>query len=411
MPRTSEKQKLLQAIDILAVQVAEKRLKNLQEYASTDDLESESDEDWAEEDTSTFESESDDDSLIFMSSPEPMTPNSESSVSSASESLDSQEEKAERYHCLLGAIQALRSEVESARVVNNLLPPPIRASQIHLLEHFAEFRPHLFRKMVRVDADIFDCILDEISGSPVFRSGSNRPQLPIAIQLAIFLNRVGHYGNAATPEDFCQWSGYSVGTIINCTNRVMLALLSKQTDFIGVPAVESEDFRLAHEFVEERTCAAWKGGVFATDGSAINLFAKPSHYGDTFTDRKGRYSMNCQVRRGTCLPVNVLLIRVQVVVMVHNLFIVDFGLGHPGSVHDAHAFQGTHIAQEPDELIPEGHWIWADSAYPTKTWCVVPFKAFRGSPLSRPKNLYNRYLSKVRTLFGLLPVVMHRDQL
>ena len=81
--------------------------------------------------------------------------------------------------------------------------------------------------------------------------------------------------------------------------------------------------------------------------------------------------------------------------MLHNLFIVDYGLGHPGSVHDAYAFQGTHIAQNAEDLVSEGHWIWADSTYPTKTWCVVPFKAVRNMSLSRPQKLYNRYLSKV----------------
>ena len=81
--------------------------------------------------------------------------------------------------------------------------------------------------------------------------------------------------------------------------------------------------------------------------------------------------------------------------MLHNLFIVDYGLGHPRSVHDAYAFQGTRIAQEVEALIPENHWVWADSAYPTQTWCVVPFKATHNTPLSRPQKVYNHYLSKV----------------
>ena len=40
-----------------------------------------------------------------------------------------------------------------------------------------------------------------------------------------------------------------------------------------------------------------------------------------------------------------------------------------------YGFQGMQIIQEADNLIPDGHWIWVDSAYPTKTWCMVPFKA------------------------------------
>ncbi|KIK11569.1 hypothetical protein PISMIDRAFT_122415 [Pisolithus microcarpus 441] len=54
--------------------------------------------------------------------------------------------------------------------------------------------------------------------------------------------------------------------------------------------------------------------------------------------------------------------------------IVNYALGQPGSVHDAYAFQGTRILQDPANLIPARHWVWADSAYPTETWCVVPKK-------------------------------------
>ncbi|KIJ61941.1 hypothetical protein HYDPIDRAFT_77016, partial [Hydnomerulius pinastri MD-312] len=60
------------------------------------------------------------------------------------------------------------------------------------------------------------------------------------------------------------------------------------------------------------------------------------------------------------------------------------------------AFQGTQLAQHPAWLIPKDHWIWADSAYPTHTWCVVPFKATKTTPLTRAQKTYNRYLSKVR---------------
>ncbi|KIK93842.1 hypothetical protein PAXRUDRAFT_144141, partial [Paxillus rubicundulus Ve08.2h10] len=82
------------------------------------------------------------------------------------------------------------------------------------------------------------------------------------------------------------------------------------------------------------------------------------------------------------------------IIMPHNLHIVDYGLGHPGSVHDAYAFQGTQMAKDPERQVPQNHWIWADIAYQTQTWCIVPFKAV-GGPLSRTKNTYNKYLSRV----------------
>ena len=36
--------------------------------------------------------------------------------------------------------------------------------------------------------------------------------------------------------------------------------------------------------------------------------------------------------------------------MPHNLLIVDYGLGHPGSAHDSYAFRSTQVYQEHDTL-------------------------------------------------------------
>lgn len=178
----------------------------------------------------------------------------------------------------------------------------MKASQLHLLDHFAEFRPHLFRQKVRVDPEIFDCILERISDHPIFKSKSNNPQLPVAVQLAIFLYRAGHYGNAASAEDVSQWAGVSVGSVVNCTDRTMIAILDQHDDFVSVPTAHSLDAELARRFVEAKSCEAWRGGIFAADGTSINLFQKPALYGETYYDRKSRYSLNCQVRLGICVP-------------------------------------------------------------------------------------------------------------
>ena len=85
----------------------------------------------------------------------------------------------------------------------------------------------------------------------------------------------------------------------------------------------------------------------------------------------------------------------KVIIMPHNLMIVNYALGQLGSVHDAYAFQGTQMLQDPTNSIPPNHWIWADSAYPFKTWCTVPFKKPCGGRLTWRQNTYNRYLSKV----------------
>ncbi|KIK79735.1 hypothetical protein PAXRUDRAFT_160478 [Paxillus rubicundulus Ve08.2h10] len=163
----------------------------------------------------------------------------------------------------------------------------IKSSQLHLLEHFANHRPHLFHQRVRVNHEISDDILDHISDHPIFSSGgSQNCQLPIAIQLAIFLNHAGHYGNVI----------FSVGSVINCTNRVMVAILDQHDTFIQFPGLDSEDVARAQVYMQNHSCPEWGHGILAADadGSPFCLFAKPAMHSETFFDHKSNYSLNCQ---------------------------------------------------------------------------------------------------------------------
>ncbi|KIK76923.1 hypothetical protein PAXRUDRAFT_779860, partial [Paxillus rubicundulus Ve08.2h10] len=83
------------------------------------------------------------------------------------------------------------------------------------------------------------------------------------------------------------------------------------------------------------------------------------------------------------------------VIMPHNLLIVDYGLGLPGSVHDAYTFQLTWTAKDHEELLGERHWIWADSVYPSETWCIVPFKKPKNGRLTQDQKTFNYFLLKV----------------
>jgi hypothetical protein len=77
----------------------------------------------------------------------------------------------------------------------------------------------------------------------------------------------------------------------------MVAILDQHDDFVMIPKEDSKDMEKLHQWVEERSCRGWHNGVMAADGSAINLFQKPSIYGETFYDRKSRYSLNCQINK------------------------------------------------------------------------------------------------------------------
>ncbi|KAG2335780.1 hypothetical protein BDR05DRAFT_978902 [Suillus weaverae] len=134
-------------------------------------------------------------------------------------------------------------------------------------------------------------------------------------------------------------------------------------NFVGFPHPDSEDAELAWQYAESKTCPEWRNGILAVEGTTIDLYAKPAHFGETFYDRKSNYSLGCQAA-----------------VMPHNLIIVDYALGHPGS-HEA--------------LLPDDHWIWADSAYPLEKWCIVPFKKPRNGMLTKDQKTFNYHLSTV----------------
>ena len=98
-----------------------------------------------------------------------------------------------------------------------------------------------------------------------------------------------------SPEDVTQWAGVSIGSVVNCTNCVMIAVLDEHNQFVRIPSEDLEDMEKAWVFTESHTCPAWKNGIFAADGSSIPLFEKPHMFGESYCDRKSRYSLNCQV--------------------------------------------------------------------------------------------------------------------
>ena len=72
------------------------------------------------------------------------------------------------------------------------------------------------------------------------------------------------------------------------------------------------------------------------DGTTILLFEKPSYYGDSFYDRKGRYFINAQI-------VNTL-----------NQQIIDYATAFNGSRHDTHCFSYTQLGKDHAQLLSEG---------------------------------------------------------
>ena len=295
------------------------------------------------------------------------------------------------FEALQAKIDKLRQEILFSRVLRKN-PAVKKASQIHLLEHWRNSNHNQYRRRVRVDPDIFDGILNMIHDHDIFHNNSNVPQTPVEVQLAIFLFRAGHYGNAASPEAIGHWAGVSPGTVVNCTNRVMVALLSRHNEYVRLPTAEEKES--AKAWVEEQACPEWRDGYLVVDGTKLPLFQRPGLHGDAWFNKNRSYSMDCQVRFYAFLCYCNLTCH-QLVTLPDSLLIVDYGLGHTGSVHDSMAFRGTRTFKEHEQILAPGEWIWADSAYPAETWCVAPFRKPAGGELSHDQRTYNYHVSKV----------------
>jgi len=205
-------------------------------------------------------------------------------------------------------IRTLTIGILTARILE-LYPPVKKSSQLDLyLIEFRRDHPDRFRKKLRVSPPVFDRLVELIENHNIFHNNSNAPQLPVSIQLSIFLVRVGHYGNASSPEYVAHWAGVSVGMVINATHRCLIGFLSLHDEAVMMPPEEEKE--RAKEYVEVATCPEWRNGFLLVDGTKFPLFQKPGLHGEAWFDKNKDYSIDCQVRERsswalcTCLLVS-----------------------------------------------------------------------------------------------------------
>ncbi|EGN98268.1 hypothetical protein SERLA73DRAFT_15263, partial [Serpula lacrymans var. lacrymans S7.3] len=124
----------------------------------------------------------------------------------------------------------------------------------------------------------FDLIVTLIENHQIFHNSSNSPQYPTALQLGIFLVRVGHYGNAALCNEVAEWAGVSVSTVVLSTKWVALALMSLHN--MAMCRLTDDEKQSAKAFVQSKVCKSWCDGWLSVDGTTFPLFQKPSHFGE-----------------------------------------------------------------------------------------------------------------------------------
>ena len=98
----------------------------------------------------------------------------------------------------------------------------------------------------------------------------------------------------ASPEAIGHWARVSLGMVVNCTNCVMVALLSLHDKCVHLPTAKEKES--AKAWVAEQVCPKWSDGYLIVDGTKFLLFQQPGLYGDAWFDKNWNYSLDCQMR-------------------------------------------------------------------------------------------------------------------
>ena len=314
-----------------------------------------------------------------LSSPQGTSPFSDSFTGLIHDSsLDppSNDHEADLFKIILDKFQHLQDEI----LTTCYLQPTIGIScnsQLDLLWWYKQNSGVHFWRKVRVSADAFDHLVSLVQDDPIFTNNSFKSQLLLLIQHAIFLNWLSHYGNVLSVDDIAEWAGVSPSTVINTTKRCMLVIVKLHDRAFSLPTESKKTNSKA--WSQQAVIPEWWDGWLAIGGTTVPLFQKPGLHKEAWFDKSSWYSMNGQF-----------------VMLLHNLCFVDYLLGRTGITHDSYTFQSTRISSDQQAFFAEGEWMWVDSAYPIRPWCITPFRKWPGGNLSWEEKHFNYHLSTVQ---------------
>jgi hypothetical protein len=164
----------------------------------------------------------------------------------------------------------------------------------HVLFTLKSARPDQFCEELRVTPHTFDVLVNKLQYDIVFGNNSSCPQMPVEEQLAVTLFRFGHDGNAASLQGVANWAGLGKGTVLLVTRRVMTAILRPEFMNEAVRFPDAEEKEAAKKWVHRHSCRAWRDGWCLVDGTLVPLAERPHWFGESYFDRKNRYSLNIQ---------------------------------------------------------------------------------------------------------------------
>lgn len=248
-------------------------------------------------------------------------------------------------------------------------------SDTEILELLTPLNYRGFRECFRLSRDELRVLYDQVGDHPIFHNSRGRRQRHPIIQLSVFLFRLG---TANRLSDIARaLGGLSVGTVINYTDRSLIALNSIYRREVAWPSPERrKEMHLWHYDND-----LLPGCIGYIDGSHVILRKCPSFEPEkntSFFTRKKRYALLILVvcdeeKRFTYLQV-----------------------GHYGSAHDTRAQKETTIHTAPERLFDHNQYVLADSGFIPTRYVVPLYKRKPHSQLEPDQADFNEHAARIR---------------
>ena len=206
---------------------------------------------------------------------------------------------------------------------------------------FSESEFHVHFRMNRSSYHILLSLLEH--KETFYTVSKGRKQLPIPLQLLIFLRRIGSEGTEASYTKLAVFFGIGAGTVSVVVRRVQNAFLEHYDELVSWPSLEGKSLMKEQIKVEY----GFQNCIGIIDGTIIIMDEKPLKYGESYYCRKNCYSLNVQV------------------VCNHECKIQYLYGGWPGSTYDNRAWRNCKLYTKRDEYFDDGEYLLGDSAYST----------------------------------------------
>ncbi|POW22213.1 hypothetical protein PSHT_01506 [Puccinia striiformis] len=168
-------------------------------------------------------------------------------------------------------------------------PLPRVATISRTYEVLTNTTEEVFRIYARMTRKSFYSLADALKDHHIFYNNSNNPQAPVEMQLLVALSHLGMYGNGGSPHVLAQYYNISPGSVENYTNRCILAIIEtlekKHVYWPNAQQRATFTATLAGRTVFDR-CIGF------VDGAIFPLTSAPTKHKEDYWMRKMVYAVN-----------------------------------------------------------------------------------------------------------------------